>query len=543
MTEEQRAAGRGGWPLRRRLSATYAVIAVVLSVAAVLVAVFLVGLDRSVRRRGEVLAPARVQSARLLSSLVSQETGVRGFALQPRDDFLVPFTVGRGDEEAAADRLRALLRAEPGQQQRVDAVEQAAQVWRADYGDPVVAAARRGGARAADALDPEIGRARFDEVRTAAAALDRSLDAATAASTRAISRALQDLVVVLVAAGAGVVALLVLLVRALRSWVIQPLLRVGGDALTVARGDLDREIQPAGPPEIAAVAAGVETMRLQLLAELEIARRAQADVEAASVQLELQADDLRRSNRDLEQFAYVASHDLQEPLRKVASFCQMLDRRYSGQLDERADTYIAFAVDGAKRMQALIADLLEFSRVGRTTESFTEVRLDTVLARALAALATALEGSDGVVTADPLPVVHGDATLLAQLLQNLIGNAVKFRGDAAPRVHISAERHSTAESDEWEIICADNGIGIGTDYAEKIFVIFQRLHGRDSYTGTGIGLALCRKIVEFHGGKIWLDTTVATGSVFRFTLPVRLPSPTPPTPVLASLPVLTGGTT
>jgi light-regulated signal transduction histidine kinase (bacteriophytochrome) len=240
-------------------------------------------------------------------------------------------------------------------------------------------------------------------------------------------------------------------------------------------------------------------------------------VEEAREQLAAQAEELARSNADLEQFAYVASHDLQEPLRKVTSFCQLLQRRYQGQLDERADQYIEFAVDGAKRMQALINDLLAFSRVGRTTEAFEPVDCDQALDRALRNLETAIEDADAeVVRAGPLPTVEGDPSLLAALFQNVTANALKFRSDAPPHVEVSAAQHNG----EWSFRMEDNGIGIDEAYAERVFVIFQRLHAKERYPGTGIGLALCKKIVEFHGGRIWIDTGVPRGTAVCWTLPV-----------------------
>jgi light-regulated signal transduction histidine kinase (bacteriophytochrome) len=305
----------------------------------------------------------------------------------------------------------------------------------------------------------------------------------------------------------------------LRRWVLRPLLRLADETRTVRSGDVSHHVEFHGPAEIEALAADVESMRERLVTEIDESAAARARIEEAHVELAEQAEELQRSNRDLEQFAYVASHDLQEPLRKVASFCQLLERRYKGQLDERADQYIAFAVDGAKRMQQLINDLLAFSRVGRLTSGFAEVALADCLASALRNLAAAIEASEAEVTADDLPVVQGEATLLVQLLQNLIGNAVKFRGPEAPRVHIGAHR----DGDTWEFSCADNGIGIEPQYAERIFVIFQRLHPKDEYEGTGIGLAMCTKIVEYHGGHIWLDTTVERGTTFRWTIPVAEP--------------------
>jgi len=285
------------------------------------------------------------------------------------------------------------------------------------------------------------------------------------------------------------------------------------------------------PEEIRILAEQIDRMRLRILEEYAGAVTAQNAAEHAQQMVEEQAEDLRRSNAELEQFAYVASHDLQEPLRKVASFCQLIERRYKGQLDERGEQYIEFAVDGAKRMQQLINDLLAFSRVGRTSTAFTAVELEPVIAQALRQLDTSLEESSAVVTHDALPEVQGEASLLVQLFQNLIGNGVKFRGDAPPRIHIGVRRSD--ESGFWEFSCSDNGIGIAPQYEDKIFVIFQRLHARDSYGGTGIGLAMCKKIVEHHGGRLWLDASSEHGgATFRWTLPIDvsdLDSPTIPT--------------
>ena len=225
--------------------------------------------------------------------------------------------------------------------------------------------------------------------------------------------------------------------------------------------------------------------------------------------------ELERSNKELEQFAYVASHDLQEPLRVISGYTQLLQRRYREQLDGNAVEYIEFAVDGAKRMQNLINDLLTFSRVSLRAKAFTPVNLADVLRIASANLRTALDESHGVVESVPLPEVSGDKTQLVQLFQNLIGNSLKFRREGiAPKIKIEAQKRG----DFWEFSISDNGIGIPPQYAEKIFVIFQRLHNRDMYPGTGIGLALCKKIVERHGGEIWLDQQIQEGACFRFTL-------------------------
>ncbi len=226
-------------------------------------------------------------------------------------------------------------------------------------------------------------------------------------------------------------------------------------------------------------------------------------------------DGLERSNKELEQFAYVASHDLQEPLRMVASYTQLLERRYKDQLDDNAREFIAFAVDGANRMQRLINDLLAYSRVQTRAGEPELVELNHVLGQARANLATAIEESGALVTNDELPVVVADPAQLLSVLQNLIGNAVKFHGEDPPRVHISAR-----ESDgEVLISVRDNGIGIRKEHQERIFLIFQRLHNRKDYPGTGIGLALCKRIVERHGGRIWVESEEGSGATFTFTLP------------------------
>ncbi len=226
-------------------------------------------------------------------------------------------------------------------------------------------------------------------------------------------------------------------------------------------------------------------------------------------------EELRRSNAELEQFAYVASHDLQEPLRMVASYTQLLARRYQGRLDEKADRFIGFAVEGATRMQTLINDLLAFSRVGTGDQPAAPTEAEAALAAALANLRASAAAAEARVTHDPLPVVRMVPTHLLQLFQNLVGNALKFRGANAPRVHVSARR----DGGRWTFSVRDNGIGIAPEYADRVFVVFQRLHGRAEHPGTGIGLAICRKIVERTGGRIWVEPAEGGGSTFFFTLP------------------------
>jgi signal transduction histidine kinase len=232
-------------------------------------------------------------------------------------------------------------------------------------------------------------------------------------------------------------------------------------------------------------------------------------------QLARRAEDLARSNADLEQFAYVASHDLQEPLRMVSSYMQLLSERYEAELDETGQRYIHYAVDGASRMQSLVRDLLSFSRVGSRGLEKVPTDLNRVVGQTLNNFEVAIKECGAVVTSDDLPAVNGDPGQLTQLFQNLIGNAIKFHGATQPEVRISAER----QPDEWLFTVTDNGVGFDAKYAERVFVIFKRLHSREEYPGTGIGLAICKKIVERHGGRIWAESEIGRGTTIFFTLP------------------------
>jgi PAS domain S-box-containing protein len=252
-----------------------------------------------------------------------------------------------------------------------------------------------------------------------------------------------------------------------------------------------------------------ELARANLELELEVAERKRAEKELAS-----RAQDLARSNAELEQFAYVASHDLQEPLRMVTSFTQLMVNRYKDKLDSDADEFIEYIADGAKRMSRLINDLLEYSRVGTKVRPLSPTDCARVFELACTNLRVTIAESRAKVTMDPLPTVLGDETQLLQLFQNLIGNALKFRGAAPTNVHVGAER----QNGQWLFRISDNGIGIEPRYAERIFVIFQRLHSRSEYAGTGIGLAICKKIVERHGGRIWVESELGSGATFCFLL-------------------------
>ncbi|MER6677846.1 CHASE3 domain-containing protein [Streptomyces sp. NPDC000983] len=471
----------------------------------------------------EEIQPARSEALQMQNALLDQETGARGYVLAADRQFLTPYTDGQRAEHDAADRLRKLIGDRTTLRADLDRIESAAEDWRRTYADPLIAGVTPGDPRPTDAVATASGKAAFDDIRRLFTEQNRHLKEARNDSRSELSQVrtvrnwvLSGLVAAFLLTGVALAVLVHVLVA-------RPLGRLRTASRRVARGDFTHRIPAGGPADIRAMATDVEAMRRRLVTELDASRVQQEHLARQADDLDAQAVELRRSNAELEQFAYVASHDLQEPLRKVASFCQLLEKRYGDQLDERGIQYIAFAVDGAKRMQVLINDLLTFSRVGRVNDASLSVALDQSLDKALANLRAAVEESGAVVErSGPLPEVCGDPTLFVMLWQNLVGNAVKFRhADRPVRVSITCEPDPEAEegSPAWRLSVTDNGIGIAEEFAEKVFVIFQRLHGRDTYSGTGIGLALCKKIVEFHGGRIWIDTAHTDGTRFLFTLP------------------------
>jgi signal transduction histidine kinase len=495
------------WSLRRSLT-VLAVVATVIATAMIVSGA--VGLANLSDARGRVLNtidPAFRQAEQLQVALVDQETGIRGYALGGEDVFLQPWRTGLRNEASAIRSLSAVadnraLRIRT----RLDEVEAKADSWRARYANPILAQVR---AKQPVTVDPVLGKQLFDDLRGSLNALRGDLDRAAADARDDLTSAARRLQLVGVLLAVGLVALLVVLALGLRRVVLGPLSGLADEVRGVAAGDFESEVHGTGPREVVALGAGVEAMRRQILAEFHALRDTTERLDERTAELE-------RSNTELEQFAYVASHDLQEPLRKVASFTQLLERRYKGQLDERADQYIGFAVDGAKRMQVLINDLLAFSRVGRLTREHVEIGADELVDQALANLSMAIEESGASVTvAKDMPRVFVDASLIVGVFQNLVGNAIKFCGERRPEIALSV----ADAGEEWEFSVADNGIGIEPEYADRIFVIFQRLHPKDAYPGTGIGLAMARKIIEYHGGRIWLDTSVDSRTVFRFTLP------------------------
>jgi two-component system sensor histidine kinase/response regulator len=292
-----------------------------------------------------------------------------------------------------------------------------------------------------------------------------------------------------------------------------------GDKITAYKmGGVDYVTKPFHTAEVLArinTHLTLQAMRRQLVEQNLLLQQEIAVRKKAEAVLSLRSQELVRSNAQLEQMAYVASHDLQEPLRMVTSYLQLLERRYVGRLDAEAHEFIGFAVDGAKRMQALIDDLLTYSRLGTKAKPLQPTDCDALVETALRSLHLAISESGAQIRCDALPVVMGDAAQLTQLFQNLIANAIKFRGGQAPQIAVRAE----PEDGCWRFEVRDNGIGIAPEYFDRIFVMFQRLHSRSAYPGTGIGLAICKNIVERHGGRIWVESAPEQGAVFKFTLP------------------------
>ncbi|UYP18903.1 CHASE3 domain-containing protein [Rhodococcus sp. Z13] len=526
----------------------FAVLAVFAVIGSIVGGVFI---QRTVQITDEVtdrIQPAMTQAYRLQAALLGQQTAARGYALTGDTSFLEPYEYGRNEEVAANARLRELLAGHPELLEDVEQIETLGDEWRRQYAEPLVESVEPGTNRRVDPAAAAAGRDTFVRLRALFDAENTALSAALEDRLDDLSRSRTIRNSVLIAMVVAFILTGLLMVVLVHNLVAAPLGRLRQAARRVAMEEnFDQHIYPQGPKDIRALAGDVETMRGRIVDALTESRRQQDLLAKQTADLDAQAEELRRSNTELEQFAYVASHDLQEPLRKVASFCQLLEKRYGDILDERGQQYVHYAVDGAKRMQVLINDLLEFSRVGRIHDAYVQVDLGRSLDKALANLSTSVEETQArIERPDSLPEIVGDPTLLTMLWQNLIGNAIKFRHpDRAPVVRIECERIGEADGEaegQWQLSVTDNGIGIDKEFADKVFVIFQRLHARDDYPGTGIGLALCKKIVEYHGGRIRIDTDYTDahsgGTRICFTLgssarpaePVKHGSDTPGAP-------------
>jgi signal transduction histidine kinase len=491
-------------------------VGVMVLAGAVVGGVLLRQTDETSRELIDGIQPARVAACELQAALRDQETGVRGYLIGADRQFLTPYYDGQQTERAAAAEIRRRLGQRPELIGDLDAIEKAAAEWRTNYAEPLIASVTPNAPGVVNRRAAERGKAEFDHLRALFDTQNANLAEARAGVAADLKQtdAWRDRVLIaMVLLFFCTAAMLGFLVR---DTVARPLAALAAACRRITGGNFGDSISaPERPKDVRDMAIDMENMRKRIVEELEVSR-------SARELLDEQAIELKRSNSELEQFAYVASHDLQEPLRKVASFCQLLEKRYGDKLDERGAEYIGYAVDGAKRMQVLINDLLTFSRVGRLNTSQTEVDLDDTLDAGLANLAAALEESHAEIVRPqhPLPQIIGDPMLLMMLWQNLIGNALKFRHtDRRPRIVIGCAQRDG----DWLLTVSDNGIGIPAEFADKVFVIFQRLHGREAYGGTGVGLALVKKIVEHHGGSIWIDTSYTDGTRFEFTLPIPAP--------------------
>ena len=289
-----------------------------------------------------------------------------------------------------------------------------------------------------------------------------------------------------------------------------PLSKIIKEIKEVARGDFSRKVNIDSPKELGQLASEFNNMAAALNESTTSIKNLNEEITKRE-QLE---QNLKASNKELERFAYIASHDLQEPLRMVSSYTQLLEKRYKDKLDQQASEFIHFAVDGAVRMQTLINDLLAYSRLGSKAKPFEAVDCNVIFDQVKAHLSVSINDSNTVITNDQLPTVNADPVQLSQIFQNLISNAIKFRGENPSRIHISAEKNN----DHWLFSFRDNGIGIESKYKDKVFEIFQRLHSKEQYPGTGIGLAISKRIAERHGGKLWFDSEPGKGSIFYFTI-------------------------
>ncbi|HTQ62090.1 MAG TPA: CHASE3 domain-containing protein [Candidatus Solibacter sp.] len=409
-------------------------------------------------------------------NITDAETGERGYILTGNDAYLWPYEDGVSHVHQNIGEVRNLVSDNPRQLGALAQLEPLIDTRIGEFRDRIEIRRQQGLAAGIIAVRDISGKQTMDRIRTAIAEMkqdERRLLVQRTAELDANARRTRAIIVV--GEGLGFLFLLA--------------------AGLVIQGEMRRR------------SSAEEAVRI-LNADLE------RKVEERTAELAERAKDLERSNLELQQFAYVASHDLQEPLRTISSFTQLLAKRYQDKLDDKAGEFIGFAVEGCKRMQTLINDLLAFSRVGTQGKPLVPVNCDVALDRILRSLKVAIEETGTVITRDALPNVLADEGQLCQLFQNLIGNAIKFRGSAPPRVHVSAERNGT----RWKLSVRDNGIGISPEHRERIFVIFQRLHTRTKYPGTGIGLAVCKKIAERHGGGIWVEPGPDGGSIFCFTI-------------------------
>jgi len=411
------------------------------------------------------------------NNLLVIETSQRGYLLTGEPSYLYPYNNGFDLVRKNLKDVRNMTSDNPVQQQALDGLEPLILERLRTAAERIDIRDRSGLVAAADSVRDGPGKQLMDQVQAGLSGMKQEEDRLLIIRTKEAARSSQNARIVIVTGDVLAVAF-----------------------LCVAGMIVGQEFRQRRNAETA-----VRTLNAEL--EQRVADR--------TAELSERAKELARSNSELQQFAYVASHDLQEPLRMVASFTQLLAKRYAEKLDADARDFINFAVDGATRMQTLISDLLHYSRVGTQGKELVAVDCEELFQGVLQSLQLTIEESEAAIVSDPLPMVMADPQQLGQLLQNLLTNAIKFRGPEPPQIRISAE----PLSNEWKISVRDNGIGIAKEHSDRIFIIFQRLHTKSEYPGTGIGLAVCKKIVERHGGRIWFEPSPGGGTTFCFTIP------------------------
>ena len=441
----------------------------------------------------------------LETSLVNLENGVRGYVASGRERLLEPFRTARRTYPAQAERLSRLVADEPRQQAAVRQITTGINDYVALWALPLVGLADERREVAQSVLATGTGRERLDTLRSELATLfARERSVAADRERRADRRS--DTAVVLGLIGMGLVALVALgMWLGLRRSILRPVERVAMATRAVADGDLTVHVPADREDEIGTLARSFNDM---------------------TDALNRSHQELERSNQDLEQYAQMASHDLQAPLATIDLYLRLIERRLPDASQEELVQLLAGVGGSTDRMRSLVRDLLHLARVGRGEPRRETLDTRAVLDRALENLAGPIEERGADVSAGPLPIVSGDPGQLSLLFQNLLGNAIKFSDHDAPHVSVTA----SIEGVEAQFAVRDNGIGIDPQHAERIFQPFQRLHGEDRYEGTGIGLAICQRIVSHHGGRIWAESTVGAGSTFRFTLPLAGEGPSPPAP-------------
>jgi signal transduction histidine kinase len=519
-----RSGGRLG--IRGWIYATIGAMSVLVVLFSVIGGVLLARTSQASDLLVDRIGPANTALADMQDSLVDQETGVRGYLLTRQSDFLQPYTQGEAQQAGDSKEIQTLLAGHTAALTDFASLSRVIAAWKDVYALPLIADAQAG----KPVTDAQLTASKnaFDGLRQHFATLNTELATERTSDVANLHRLDETRDRTLIAMLAVFFATVGLIIVLIQLAVLRPLTRLRLESEAVTEGNFDSPLTATGPRDIRALGEALAAMRGRLTHALAAAERQRTALHEQKEALDAQAGDLRRSNEELEQFAYVASHDLQEPLRKVASFCQLIERRYAEHLDERGRQYIDYAVDGAKRMQVLINDLLTFSRVGRVNERHQRVELKAAVDDAVYGLQYVVNDTGArIEIADGLPAVTGDPTLIRMLLQNLLGNSLKFHApDQPPEIEVCWES-DPQQPGFVRLSVADRGIGIPAEFSEKVFVIFQRLHNRDSYTGTGIGLALCKKIVEYHGGRITIDAEHTPGTRIVFSLPAAEPSPEP----------------